>query len=106
MLSYMYRCPYHHTVDNDDLNNAGGTQNPVVDVPQSSVHQRSVDPSHSLFSIVKVDSDSINSIIVFSVISVENHGSSWYWNYSHQMRFLPQQGGQEPETCSYQKLEF
>ena len=82
---------YHHAVDDNDLDDAGGTENPVVDVPSSTVYQGSVDPSHSLLSIVNINSDSINSISL-NVIFVQDHGSSWYRNYSHHMRFLPQQG--------------
>ena len=35
----------HHSVDDDDLHDAGGAEHPVINVPEAAVHQSSDHPA-------------------------------------------------------------
>ena len=90
---------HSHGVDDDDLSDAGGAQDSVVDISHAAVHQRCHDARHSLLGMVSLESvvtivlvDNVANMVSKSVqVMVNTRVSSRDGDKAENVRLLPQQ---------------
>ena len=76
----------HHGVDDDDLQDAGGAEDPVVNVPEAAIHQSSEHPAKPLLGLRSLAQ--LNNIELEPLCGL----GAGDWE-AQEVRLLPQQGG-------------
>ncbi len=94
----MFQSTDHHSVDDDDLHDAGWAEDPVINVPDAAVHQSSDHPAQPLFGLRYVAQSHFTNLESLRGLGAGD------WE-AQKVRLLPKQGGKQPERCRDHELK-